>query len=143
MGGDKSLGLFLVFPDTDLHPTPNSHLSNRGCSDCGDFGFNPGEPGILYYIALTTEEGDIRYKIGITNHSVEKRFPAPDLAGIRIVKTWRYAIGFAAVEREAEIRQVRIDERAGKRLEVSFRKATRMTIMFRRSGTLRLRGTTL
>ncbi len=49
------------------------------------------------------DDGDTRYKIGITNYTFEKRFRGPDLARIRTVKTWRYAIGRAAAEREAEI----------------------------------------
>ena len=58
---------------------------------------------MLYYIAVTTDDGDTRYKIGITNLSVERRFPSPDLARIRIVKTWRFSVGRVAAEREAEI----------------------------------------
>ena len=58
---------------------------------------------MLYYVAVTTDDGDTRYKIGITNLTVKKRFPAADLARIRIVKTWQFAVGRVAVEREAEI----------------------------------------
>ena len=84
--------------------TPLNHLHQEsGCRDCADFGFNPSEPGLLYYIAVTTDDGDTRYKIGITNYTVEKRFLGADMARIRIVKTWRYAIGRFAAEREAEI----------------------------------------
>ena len=82
---------------------PDHHLSGSGCLDCADTGFNPSERGLLYYVAVTTDDGDTRYKIGITNYTVEERFRAPDLARIRTVKTWRYAIGRAAAEREAEI----------------------------------------
>ena len=49
------------------------------------------------------DDDDTRYKIGITNRTVEERFRGPDLARIRIVKTWQFAIGRAAAEREAEI----------------------------------------
>ncbi len=39
-----------------------------------------------------------------SNCSVEKRFSlSADLARIRIVKTWRFAVGRVAAEREAEI----------------------------------------
>ncbi len=58
---------------------------------------------MLYYVAVATDDGDTRYKIGITNLSVEKRFPAADLARIRIVKKWQFAVGRVAAEREAEI----------------------------------------
>ena len=94
----------IICPEHGPFPqSPNSHLNGSGCSDCADTGFNPSERGLLYYIAVTTDDGDTRYKIGITNYTVEKRFPALDLARIRIIKTWRYAIGRAAAEREAEI----------------------------------------
>ena len=82
---------------------PNNILNGRGCPDCAETGFNPSEPGVLYYIAVTTDDGDTRYKIGITNLTVESRFTALDLARIRIVKTWRFAVGRVAAEREAEI----------------------------------------
>jgi hypothetical protein len=82
---------------------PNNILNGRGCPDCAETGFDPSEPGILYYIAVTTDDGDTRYKIGITNLSVEERFPAADLARIRTVKTWRFAVGRVAAERETEI----------------------------------------
>jgi Zn finger protein HypA/HybF involved in hydrogenase expression len=82
---------------------PNHHLFKRGCPNCAVSGFKSGEPGTLYYIAITTDDGDTRYKIGITNQSVEHRFDARDRTRIRIVKTWRYAKGSAAADREAEI----------------------------------------
>ena len=76
---------------------------NTGCPDCAEFGFNPNDRATLYYLAITTDNGDRRYKIGITNRTVEERFRGPDLARIRIVKIWNYAMGRAAAEREAEI----------------------------------------
>ena len=83
---------------------PHNHTHvGAGCADCAESGFNPSEPGILYYIAVTTDDGDTRYKIGITNLTIEKRFPAADLARIRVVKIWRFAVGRVAAEREAEI----------------------------------------
>jgi hypothetical protein len=82
---------------------PNNVLNGRGCPDCAEPGFNPSEPGLLYYIAVTTDDGDPLYKIGITNLSVERRFPSADRARIRIVKTWRFAVGRVAALREAEI----------------------------------------
>ena len=85
-------------------PLPHNHTTKlSGCPDCAESGFNPSEPGMLYYVAVTTDDGDTRYKIGITNLTVKKRFPAADLARIRIVKTWQFAVGRVAEEREAEI----------------------------------------
>jgi len=78
-------------------------LRGGGCPTCAEPGFDPNESAILYYLAVTTDDGDTRYKIGITNLTVEQRFLAPDLARIRVVKIWRFAIGRVAAEREAEI----------------------------------------
>lgn len=84
--------------------TPNVHIDNKsGCPNCSPTGFSPSKPGLLYYIAITTDEGVIRYKIGITNFSVEERFHGSDLARIRVVKTWRFAIGREAAENESQI----------------------------------------
>jgi predicted nucleic acid-binding Zn-ribbon protein len=82
---------------------PAAVLSGRGCPSCAVPGFDPNEPAILYYVAVTTDDGDTRYKIGITNLEVEQRFPPVDLARIRVVKTWRFAVGRVAAEREADI----------------------------------------
>lgn len=83
---------------------PHNHTRRMsGCPNCAESGFNPSKPGILYYIAVMTNDDDTRYKIGITNLSIEKRFPAPDRARIRVVKMWRFAVGRRAEEREAEI----------------------------------------
>jgi len=94
----------IICPDHGPFPQiPGNHLFNIGCPDCAVTGFNPNESGTLYYIAVTTDDGDTRYKIGITNRTVEERFRREDSTRIRIVKTWRYAIGRSAAEREAEI----------------------------------------
>ena len=99
---------------------PTNHIVGKGCADCAEPGFNPSEPGSLYYVAVTTDDGDTRYKIGITNRTVEERFYGPDLARIRIVKTWRYAIGRVAKERESEIlHQYRRDKYYGPDILVS------------------------
>jgi hypothetical protein len=82
---------------------PNNVLNGRGCPDCAEPGFNPSEPGLLYYIAVTTDDGNPLYKIGITNLSIDRRFPSADRARIRIIKTWRFAVGRVAALREAEI----------------------------------------
>jgi len=80
------------------------HYIGSGCPDCVEAGFNPSEPALLYYLAITADDGDTRYKIGITNRTIEERFvKKADLDCIRIVKTWRFAVGRVAAEREAEI----------------------------------------
>ena len=96
----------IICPDHGPFPQgPSDHIDRKsGCRDCADYGVNPSEPGLLYYLAITTNDADTRYKIGITNNTVAERFRGPDLARIRVVKTWRYAIGRSAAEREAEIK---------------------------------------
>ena len=82
----------------------NHVKSNQsGCPDCAESGFNPNMPGILYYIAITSENGQTLYKIGITNLSVEKRFPVIDRKKIRIVKLWRFEWGAEAAKLESDI----------------------------------------
>jgi len=83
---------------------PADHINQRsGCPDCAETGFNPSKPGLLYYLAIKTDDGDLCYKIGITNYTVEKRFRGDDLARIRVVKIWHFAVGRDAAERESEI----------------------------------------
>jgi len=83
--------------------TPSGHLGGKGCFDCAETGFNPDKPALLYYLAVTTDEGGTRYKIGITNRSVDERFRSADLARIRIVKIWYFEVGRDAAERESEV----------------------------------------
>jgi hypothetical protein len=83
---------------------PAVHTDRRsGCPDCAETGFNPSEPGLLYYLAVTTDDRDTRYKTGITNLSIQERFRGKDLARIRVVRTWWFAVGRAAADRESEI----------------------------------------
>jgi hypothetical protein len=85
--------------------------NKSGCPDCAETGFKQNKPGLLYYIAVTADDGATLYKIGITNLSIKKRFPTLDLERMRIVKIWRFAVGRVAAEREAEI----LSEFAGSR----------------------------
>lgn len=95
----------IICPDHGVFlQRPNDHIVREsGCANCAHTGFNPTEPGLLYYIAITTDDGYGRYKIGITNLAIEKRFRGADLARIRVVKIWRFAVGRVAAERESEI----------------------------------------
>ncbi len=85
--------------------SPVNHVrgNKAGCPGCAVSGFDQTKPGLLYYIAVTTNDGGTLYKIGITNLSIERRFPTLDRARIRIVKIWRFVLGRDAAEREAEI----------------------------------------
>jgi len=95
----------IVCPDHGLFlQIPNDHISQRsGCPDCAQTGFNPSKPGLLYYLAITADDGELCYKIGITNLTIEERFRGTDLSRIRIVMIWHFDIGGDAAEREAII----------------------------------------
>lgn len=104
----------VICPDHgSFWPTVSNHLSVRriGCPGCADWGFNPTDPATLYYLAVEADNGDTRYKIGITNRSVAERFRQPDLARIRVVKTWQFAFGRDAAERESEILRNHVADR--------------------------------
>lgn len=85
--------------------SPVNHVKGNqsGCPGCALSGFDQTKPGLLYYIAVKTNDGKTLYKIGITNLSIERRFPTIDRARIRVVKIWRFDIGRYAAEREADI----------------------------------------
>ena len=34
----------------------HNHLRGLGCPDCAESGFNPSMPGLLYYIAIKTDD---------------------------------------------------------------------------------------
>lgn len=86
--------------------TPNNHTNingENGCPGCAISGFDQTKPGILYYLAVLTDNNETLYKIGITNLSVEKRFPNADLARIRTLRTWSFKEGKVAAKRELDI----------------------------------------
>jgi hypothetical protein len=65
-------------------------------------GFDQTKSGLLYYIAVATNDGGTLYKIGITNLSIKRRFSRIDRDRIIIVKTWKFVIGPDAAERETK-----------------------------------------
>jgi len=84
-------------------PANHAREYKTGCPGCAETGFDQTKPGILYYVAVTKDDGGTLYKVGITNLSVQRRFPMLDLDRMRIVKIWRFPIGRSAAEREVEI----------------------------------------
>jgi hypothetical protein len=93
--------------------TPNNHTNingETGCPGCAVSGFDQTKPGILYYIAVLTDNNETLYKIGITNLTVEKRFPNADLARMRIIKTWSFIQGAEAAIRESKILKENFDD---------------------------------
>jgi len=85
--------------------SPVNHVrgNKAGCPGCAVSGFDQTKPGLLYYLAVATDNGDTLYKIGITNLTIERRFPRLDRARIRVVKRWVFEVGGDAARREAEI----------------------------------------
>jgi hypothetical protein len=74
-----------------------------GCPECTEWGFKVRKPAVLYYLRVTGPNGNVYYKIGITNRTVDDRFSAADRPRIVPVRIWEYAVGQDALDREAEI----------------------------------------
>jgi hypothetical protein len=85
--------------------------NKSGCPGCAVSGFDQTKPALLYYLAVRTDKDVVLYKIGITNLTVKKRFPASDLARIRLIKTWAFENGAEAAERELEVLREFMDDR--------------------------------
>ena len=85
--------------------SPATHtLGNKaGCPGCAVSGFDQTKSALLYYLAVQTDDEETLYKIGITNLTVQKRFPNVDLARIRVIKTWFYELGSDAAKREIAV----------------------------------------
>jgi len=84
-------------------PVNHTKGNKAGCPGCAVSGFAQAKPALLYYLAVLTHSGETLYKIGITNLTVQERFPAADLARIRVIKAWPFELGVAAAEREIQI----------------------------------------
>jgi len=81
--------------------TPNNNIK-RDCPGCCEYGgFNPKQPGILYYIKVITLNNTY-YKIGITNRSVERRFGS-DMQYITVLHQVHYLHGQDAYNEEQRI----------------------------------------
>jgi hypothetical protein len=84
-------------------PATHTMGNKAGCPGCATSGFDQTKPALLYYLAVLTDNEETLYKIGITNLTVQKRFPTVDLARIRVVKTWSYELGAEAAKREIAV----------------------------------------
>lgn len=82
---------------------PASHIQGHGCPSCASHGFDPSKPGVLYYLKITTDDGQILYKIGITNNSVNERFSLKELSKIEIIKQKLYEKGQDAYDMEQKL----------------------------------------
>lgn len=87
----------------DFEQTPANHLTGSGCSKCAKNGFNPSKSAYLYYLKVTTDNGKVLYKIGITNRTVNERFNLNELSKIEIIKQKLYQNGQDAYDEEQRI----------------------------------------
>lgn len=84
-------------------PATHTMGNKAGCPGCAVSGFDQTKSALLYYLAVQTDDEETLYKIGITNLTVQKRFPNVDLARIRVIKTWFYELGSDAAKREIAV----------------------------------------
>lgn len=75
-------------------------LRGLGCRNCKTNGFSIVKPGVLYYASINNGTA---YKIGITNYSVEKRFPAKDFSNLQVIKEWYFEDGHECYKQEQKI----------------------------------------
>lgn len=80
----------------------NDLISGSGCSLCRTSGYKDNLPGILYYIRID-HEGEVFYKIGITNLSLNKRFSLPERSKIKVLMQEVYDNGLFARLAEKQI----------------------------------------
>ena len=74
-----------------------------GCRQCRTNGFSILKPGILYYLSINNGAA---YKIGITNHSVDKRFTKEELESITVLKEWHFEDGYECYKQEQYIKKM-------------------------------------
>ena len=85
---------------------PVHALEGRSCPTCAKHGFNPGLPGLTYYVKIEFENLTY-YKIGVTNRTVQKRFEKDFREKkITILKEWYFNNGQDALDLERSILQI-------------------------------------
>jgi hypothetical protein len=86
----------------DFEQLPSNHITGSGCSICKSAspgGFKPNRSGILYYLKIE-KDGQTYYKIGITNHTVAKRFGTTMMKYITIIASKSFNDGYKCRETE-------------------------------------------
>ena len=78
--------------------SPSSLLAGKGNPVCSEYGFNAMKPAILYYLHVENQ-GEVAYKIGITNSTVKDRFRGV-MQFITVLKEWTYDVGADAYQAE-------------------------------------------
>lgn len=79
--------------------TAYSHLKGGQCPQCANYGFKQNIPATLYYLKLTYF-GNIYYKIGVTNRTVNERFSKSELQHIQVLRTILFNTGKEAYAEE-------------------------------------------
>lgn len=86
----------------DFLQQPSQHLQGKGCPSCAKTGFQLNKPGMLYYFKVT-DQGNVAWKIGITNRSIEERYHIVDKSRISDIQTVWYGSGQEAWDIEHRI----------------------------------------
>jgi hypothetical protein len=100
--GTKAKTLFRCTCGHEWMTKPNDIFQGHGCPECAEFGFQMDKPGLVYYVKIPNPFGDPLYKIGITNHTVKKRFPQ-EFKKLEIIEIWNFKMGAKAWEMEQRI----------------------------------------
>ena len=72
-----------------------------GCAACSKTGLDPDKPASLYYMRVTGEQGEVFFKVGITNKSDPMdRFRREPKGRAEHLRSWRFDTGQSAYEVE-------------------------------------------
>lgn len=97
----------IICPDHgEFQQTPNAHLVGKSCSLCTKRvgGFKPTLDSYFYYLKVKTED-TITYKIGITNHSIKKRYTLKDREKIEVLCFLKMSSGYEARKLETYLKR--------------------------------------
>lgn len=97
----------IICPDHGaFEQTPNAHLAGKSCSLCTKNvgGFKPTLDSYFYYLKVRTKD-IVAYKIGITNHSIKKRYTLRDRAKIEVLYFLKMSSGYEARRLETYLKR--------------------------------------
>lgn len=90
--------------------TPSHVLRNTNCPYCeGTYGFKPNSPAILYYIKIE-KDSYIYYKIGVTNRTIQDRFPR-SMKYITVLQELAFTHGEEAAQEEKRLLKLYAEKR--------------------------------
>lgn len=79
----------------------SNHLQGQGCPCCAESGFKSDKPALLYLLRFDKPIATF-WKIGITNRTINKRFPG-EHRHIGCANTWRFQVGADAKQIEQSL----------------------------------------